>query len=138
MDNRKRLLSTIGWFNSFILIWEKNSYLSIKKKKTFLTMFIIRLGDTDDDDDDDDKRLKNMKPITQFELFFSNDSDAHQTAFPNSFSINFTEFDLTFDNTFVKISSNPKFKSSNIYVIDEETREPRLYDLPSQEVFFTN
>ena len=72
-----------------------------------------------------------MKIITGFDLLYSNKSN-HKN-FPESFSLNFTEFDITFNNTFVKFS-NPKAKSSNIFVIDEKTKEPRSFEFSNEEV----
>lgn len=72
-----------------------------------------------------------MKIITGFDLLYSNKSDLK--TFPESFSLNFTEYDIIFSNKFVKVS-NPKARSSNIFVIDEKTKEPRSYEFYNEEV----
>ena len=84
------------------------------------------------DDNETAWEIPHMKIITGFDLLYSNKSNLK--TFPESFSLNFTEYDILFSNNFVKVS-NPKAKSSNIFVIDEKTKEPRSYEFSNEEVY---
>lgn len=69
---------------------------------------------------------------------FSKHSAKHfSNNFPNKFSISFYKFDNYVNKKFLKLPKHDKIhpiKSDDVYVIDDYTGEPVLYEISNHEV----
>ena len=66
-----------------------------------------------------------------------NIDDEDKQEFPSEFTLNFNSFSKDFNTKFVKIERNhpshPLSSKPNIYVIDESTGKPKLYEENDQD-----
>lgn len=66
------------------------------------------------------------------------DSPTNQSEFPLRFSLNFTEFDISFCRTFVRLGDPSARSQTGVYVLDQVSQQPRLVDSIREEVIIKN
>jgi hypothetical protein len=108
----------------------KNHQLKLKFKIFFKAVFFL-IDEIDDNE--------NSKVLHEFKIELSNENKDKKRSlkskdiiFPDEFSIRFNKFDREINAKFSKLNKNSKseqLSNADIYVIDESTGQPKLYQI---------